>query len=343
MSAPRATQASAAPLRLPRVLFVMGKGGVGRSTVSAALGLHFAARGERVLLVEWALPEAIAPWFGAPPAGLEAVPLAPGLWTSNFSLPEALREYFVSHLGLGVLHDAVIASRPVRRLVDGVPGLHELMYLGRLMGLCTLVPEGGEGAVPHFDRFIVDAPATGYGASLFAVPATFASLGAGGLLRIEVGRVERLLRDPALSGALVVTLPEELPVAETNELVPRLTRQLGRPPLALLTNRSLASLLDEESGAARAPRWLAALAARLAMDEARAGLESLWAEVLRRRDHERLLARLGRACPLGLWRLDDQLLHEERPGPATIARRLAAVIGARLDREVAARPAGGPG
>ena len=72
--------------RLPRITFVLGKGGVGRSSVAAALGATRAARGERVLVLEWTVAEAMAPWFGLPPAGVVPVEIAENLFVADGSL-----------------------------------------------------------------------------------------------------------------------------------------------------------------------------------------------------------------------------------------------------------------
>src|SRR5581483_10037059 len=96
----RQTEEPESVTKIPRVLFVLGKGGTGRSSVAAALGSCFAARGENTLIVEWTFSEAIAPWFGQPPAGHEARELRPRLSVMNFSLDSTLREYFVGHLKL---------------------------------------------------------------------------------------------------------------------------------------------------------------------------------------------------------------------------------------------------
>ena len=86
--------------------------------------------------------------------------------------------------------------------------------------------------------------------------------------------VQRMMRDPAWSGALAVTLPEELAVEETLELVPRATRSLGRPLLAVIVNRSAARFVTEQER----PDWLGVSCGRLSPSCARA-LEGLHADL----------------------------------------------------------------
>jgi anion-transporting ArsA/GET3 family ATPase len=224
-----------AAVNLPRIVFVFGKGGVGRSTVAAALGLACAARGERVLVLEWAIADPIGPWFGAAAAGPTPRPVAPRLAVANFTLDDALRAYFVDHLHLGIIYRSVIRARAVTRMLEIAPGLAEMFFLGELWWLTTLA-EHERGL--HFDRIIVDAPASGHGASLLDVPETLAAMPAGGLLALETNRVTSLMADPERAGSILVGLPEPLVVDETLELVPRLPRE----PLALIVNRSAAAL-----------------------------------------------------------------------------------------------------
>ena len=111
--------------RLPRILFVLGKGGVGRSTVSAALAMALRRRGARTLVFEWTLSEAIAPWYGLAAAGIDPIEVEPGLAVANFCLEDSLRAYFVGHLGLGAFYRHVVNGRAMRRLVEAAPGIAE--------------------------------------------------------------------------------------------------------------------------------------------------------------------------------------------------------------------------
>ncbi len=226
---------------LPRIVFVLGKGGVGRSTVAAALGLVHAARGERVAVLEWAVADPIGPWFGAPPVGPTPTQIAPGLAAANFSLDEALRAYFVDHLRVGLVYRRIIRTRAVGRLIAVAPGLAEMFFLGHMWWLTTLAER--EAGIA-FDRIIVDAPATGHGASLLDVPATIAGMNASGMLALETQRLTDMLADPARTGAIIVAQPEPLIVDETLELVPRVTARIGLA--GLVVNASTAAVLPED-------------------------------------------------------------------------------------------------
>ena len=293
--------------RLPRIIFVLGKGGVGRSTIATALGLGLANRGERVLVLEWAVADPIAPWFGLPPAGPQPVEVSPNLWAANFSLDDALRSYFVDHLHLGVVYRRVIKADAVWRLIDVAPGISEIFFLGELWWLLNLAEKE---AGLRFDRIVVDAPATGHGASMLDVPQTLAAMGASGLMALEVQRVTGLVQDPSLTGAVVVALPEPLVIAETIELVPRVGERLGRAPLALLVNRGAGEL----AGHPRSFRW------RGLLPSTQQVLGQLEAQLSERARNEVALAQaLAAQTQLGTISLPERL----GLAPAGVARSLA--------------------
>jgi len=302
---------------LPPVVFVLGKGGVGRSTVAAGLGLASARQGKRTLVMQWALADPVSPWFGRPAAGYAAQALLAGLETMRFSAEAALEQYFVEHLHLRAFHRAFIANRHVRKVTRAAPGLEELMFLGTIMWLTTLARED-RGWV--YERVVVDAPAMGHGASLFAIPHATKLLGLGGLLVTETERVSAMLADPKRTAALVVTTPDELAVEETLEFWPRVTRDLGRPPAAVVMNRDVSALgpLPREGCA-----WLIAAGEGLA-PEPRAGLSRVYAHLARRAERERgLQARLSgvKTVPVA-----DALLLDASPAPIDVVGRAAAAL-----------------
>jgi Anion-transporting ATPase len=310
--------------QLPRIVFVLGKGGVGRSSVATALGMELAQRGERTLVFGWTVSDPIGPWFGLPPSGLMPQEVQPRLHVGNYRLDETLKLYFVEHLRLPRFYRHVINGVHVRKLIDASPGLAELFFIGHLWWLSTLA---AEEANLHFDRIVVDAPATGHGASLFDLPGVLASLRAKGLLGLEAQRVMRMMSDPSWTGAFVVSLPEELAAEETAELVPRLSSRLGRPPLAIFINRSVTDFVDP---AARAP-WLEALAARLS-PLARAGLDTVQADLRSRCRFELALRNvLADTTEHGVLSLGEQLARPGGHSPEDTVRRLQGEIGAYLE------------
>ena len=304
------------------MVFVLGKGGVGRSTVATALGAGLAAHGRHVLIAQWAVADPISTWFGRPPAGYAAAPLAENLATMNFSTEAALEQYFVAHLGMRGFFRAVIANRHVRQATRAAPGLDELMFLGMVMWLTTLA-RGELGW--SYDHVIVDPPAMGHGESLLAMPRVTGALGLGGLLATECARVAAMIGDPARSAVVVATTPDELAVEETREFWPRIARELGRPPLAVVVNRSVRALEPLPADQA-ACAWLRGVA--LPDDaESRFGVARVYAHLARRAARERELAdTIARAAPLGAIAIDDAMLVAEQPGPRVVLDRATAAL-----------------
>jgi anion-transporting ArsA/GET3 family ATPase len=302
---------------VPRAIFVLGKGGAGRSSMAAALGACFAGRGENTLIVQWSLADVISPWFGQPPAGHEAQPLLADLSVMNFSLDETLREYFVGHLKLRLMHDLIIANPHLRQLLHAGPGIAELFFCGRISWLLHLARE--ETGV-DYRRIVIDAPATGHSVALFALPRMLAAFDAQGLLALERGRVARMLADPADTGAVVVTLAEELAVEETQELVPAVRRELGRPPWMLVVNRSV----DRFFAGEQRPAWLEALSRSSGEG---AALRALYGGLLDRKRRERQLRDRALAETIAL---DDLLLAQGETTPRAVVESLARAFDERL-------------
>jgi hypothetical protein len=301
----------------PRILFVLGKGGVGRSTVSAALGLAASRRGERVLVFEWTIMDPISPWFGLAPASSTPVEVAPGLAVTSYSLDEALRAYFVDHLGFERFYRRVVRSGAVHALVEAAPGIGELLFLGTLWWMTTLAPEE---AGLDFDRIIVDAPATGHGGSILTMPETLRNMRPGGLLCREVERVTAMIADPTWTGAVVVATPEDLAIEETLELLPRVTHALGRPPLVAFVNRAVAHLLDADAAALLAERLSPA-----AREAASALVDELDG---RARGETRLSSVLAGRTQHGFLAFEDMLLARGTTNPREIVEALACATGA---------------
>ncbi len=215
-----------------RLLIVTGKGGVGKSSVSAALALVAAHRGRRVLVCEVNARERVAPLLGAAPAGPVARQAAPGIFTIDVTPDEAMREYGLMVLRFRTIYQAVFENRVVRFFLRVVPSLAELVMLGKILHEVR-VEEGGRR---RWDLVILDAPATGHAVQLLRVPAALADTVPAGPLRRDVERMRELLVDPALTSLSIVTLPEEMPVSESIDLDAQVRDVLAIPRGALFVN-----------------------------------------------------------------------------------------------------------
>ncbi|HEY3496730.1 MAG TPA: ArsA family ATPase [Polyangiaceae bacterium] len=237
-----------------RFLFVTGKGGVGKTTVTLALASALARSGKRVLVAVANKRDQLSELLGTPPLGTEITELLPGLSAVLLSAEVAIREYGHLKLKSRVLADSLFDNRYVQGFFAGAPGLKEWALLGKAW-YHSIEEVDGE---PRFDVVLFDAPATGHGLDMLRVPKVIVELSPPGLLRTDAERAWRMFQDPEKSGVVVVTLPEELPVNETEELVLALRTEIALPIAALVVNGVRPALFDESARAE-----LSALAPRL--------------------------------------------------------------------------------
>ncbi|MEJ7732794.1 MAG: ArsA family ATPase [Polyangiaceae bacterium] len=229
-----------------RFVFVTGKGGVGKTTVCAALGLALAARGKRVLVVMCHTKERLSALIGTPPIGDDIVRCADNLWAVNLSPEKALAEYGALILKVGAVARTVFDNAYVKAFFRAVPGLYEWSMLGKAWWHTTETDDRGRN---RFDVVLFDAPATGHGLDMLRVPKVILDVVPPGILRRDAERAWAMFQNPKQSGVLVVTLPEEMPTTETLELTAAV-RELGLPVLGLVVNGLMPALFDDAERAA---------------------------------------------------------------------------------------------
>jgi anion-transporting ArsA/GET3 family ATPase len=211
---------------------VTGKGGVGKSSVSAALALLAARAGKRVLVCEVNAQERVAPLLGAPPSGPATRQVRAGLYTVNVTPAAAMREYGLLVLKFKALYQAVFENRLVRHFLKVVPSLGELVMLGKILHEARAEPHGR----PRWDLVVLDAPASGHALQLLRVPGAMLGTVPPGPLRSDAEWMHAWLVDPARTALAIVTLPEEMPVVEAIELEQQLREQVGIDTAALVVN-----------------------------------------------------------------------------------------------------------
>jgi anion-transporting ArsA/GET3 family ATPase len=228
-----------------RLLIITGKGGVGKSTISAALGLLGARRGKRVLVCEVNAQERVAPLLGAPASGSSAREVVPGLFTVAVTPRDAMREYGIMVLRFKSIYDAVFENRLVRFFLRAIPSLAELVVLGKILHEVRVEEHGR----PRWDLVVLDAPATGHAVQLLRVPAALLDTVPPGPLRRDAQWMRDLLVDPLTTALSIVTLPEEMPVNEAIDLDSAVRDVLGIPRGALVVNAMPEELFSKEERA----------------------------------------------------------------------------------------------
>ncbi|MBI5504872.1 MAG: hypothetical protein HY899_08715 [Deltaproteobacteria bacterium] len=218
-----------------RLQFIVGKGGVGKSTLTAALALSSAAKGRRTLAIELAAPGGVARLFGvAAAAGNQAVAVRPGLSLMWIEGESALTEYLSLVVPIKRLLKTVFSSRLYRVFVAAAPGLKELMAIGKIWYEAQKTCADGS---PLWERIFIDAGASGHSLQYLQMPSAAAATFQSGLVHRESMRVEALLKDAETTCVHVVATPEEMPLGEAAAIVARLRDPLALPLGDLIVNR----------------------------------------------------------------------------------------------------------
>lgn len=226
-----------------RFLFITGKGGVGKTTVTAALALRLAAKGKRVLCAMCQAKERLSTLLDGPAVGEEISQLRENIWAVNMNPDAALSEYGLMVLRVRAIYKAVFENQVVRAFFRATPGLNEWAMLGKAWFHTTeLLPNGA----PRFDVVLLDAPATGHGLDMLRGPKVILDIAPPGLLRREAVRAWKLFSDPKLAGIVVVTLPEDMPVSESLELLSSIQNDLKLPVARIIVNQFLPPLFSPE-------------------------------------------------------------------------------------------------
>ncbi len=222
-------------------VFVVGKGGAGKTTVSAALALAAARKGKRVLLAMCNAKERLSYLLEVDPIGPHNQTIGPNIDAVNMVPRYALEEYGMIVLKVRSVYKAIFDNRFVAAFLRGTPGLESWSMLGKAYYHTKELDEDGQ---KRYDLVILDAPATGHGLEMLRVPQVITEVSPPGLLRNEAEAALELFRDPARGGTVVVTLPEDMPVNETLELHESLRDELRMPVTRLVINGVYPTLFE---------------------------------------------------------------------------------------------------
>ncbi len=197
-----------------RLLFVIGKGGVGKTTISVAIALAAERVNKKVLLVELGDSDRIGNIFGKTTLSHKPEKIHTSIWGVRANPRAELESYIHMHISIKFIANRITNSKLFDHLSDATPGLKEAMTLGRIW---RWEQKKNASNKPLFDLIIVDAPATGHGLSLLRVPKTLIDMIRMGPIVEQTRIVLKLLQDKQKTGVIIVTLPEELPVNEACE------------------------------------------------------------------------------------------------------------------------------
>ena len=309
---------------IPRLNVIVGKGGVGRTTVATAMGLASVRRGRDTLIVEVSLRQAVPELFDAVPRGYEPTECVPGLRAIRVTWEDALREYGVLKLKFRSLYRMVFENPFIRRILPAIPGVAEILVIGKILYVATDgLPDGSRPEV-----VILDAPATGHGISLLAAPFTVGDVVPSGPMAEDARRLRTQMLDRRFARFHIVTTPEEMPVAEGIELYEALHGRYGLEFGPLIVNGVQPGGLTDAQ--ARTLRWFAAR--RDPRDPVATAARAALFVAARERMQRAHIARLTSRIPIRAIPLPDV---SSEASPRRRVERLADHLGAMLWTEEA--------
>ncbi len=265
-----------------RAVLITGKGGVGKTTVTAGLARAGVEMGKRVLATEVSYePDSTSPLgeaLGGVKLGEAPVRVSESLYGALLTPHAGHLQFLRDALPMRMLADAALKSAAIRRFLLAAPTLPEMGILYRILDLLRQTQSDGS---PLYDVLLVDLPATGHALGLAQIPSAIIEVIRSGPIHTAVSEGLTMLRDTKQTTSIVVTLPETLPVSEAIELahgiqshqVPLHGLVLNRIPPDPFTERERQALaamqLDEMRmlGARRIPRIERARAARSRLDQ----------------------------------------------------------------------------
>lgn len=216
-----------------KLLFVTGKGGVGKTTVAAGLGMLGARMGKRTLVCEVDAKGNLATFFESGPTSFTPHEVDERLFAMSMQTEESLKEYLKLQLKVPLIARIGPLAHTFDFVANAAPGVKEILTVGKL---CYEVRER------NYDLVVVDAVASGHVVGQLAAPQAINELVKVGLVSAQTRWMLDILGDPAQTGVVVVSAPEEMPVSETIELVGRIENETNVALAAIVVNRVLPEL-----------------------------------------------------------------------------------------------------
>lgn len=225
-----------------RLVFVVGKGGSGKTTFAIAIGLAAERMGKKVLIVETGDADAAGHVFGKGTLQHTPEKVSSGIWGARIHPKSVLEEYIHVHIGFRFISNAITRASLFEHLADATPGLKDVMTLGQIWRF--------EKKTDEYDLVVVDAPATGHGLSLLRQPGTLADMLRFGPIANQTKAVQNLLGNREKTGIALVTLPEELPVNEAVEFIKQADTELQMPVNMTIINKVYEDMFNDDESEA---------------------------------------------------------------------------------------------
>ena len=216
-----------------KLVFVTGKGGVGKTTIAAALAWLAADRGKKTLVCEIDAKGDLASFYETGPTRFEEREVAPRLWAMSMDTEASLKQYLSLQLKLPLVSKIGPLAKMFDFVASAAPGVREIVTVGKL---CWEVRER------HYDFIVVDASASGHIVGQLAAPQAINQLVQVGLVRQQTGWMLDILGDAHTTGLVVVATPAEMPVSETLDLTARIRQETNVDLAAVVVNRVLPEL-----------------------------------------------------------------------------------------------------
>ena len=224
------------------LLIVTGKGGVGKTSVTAAIAIAAARAGSRVLACEMDGSGRLAASFGSDPVGFEPSTIALGddvfVDAMSMDTERALREYVRLFVKIPFADRVGSLARIFDYVADAAPGVREILAIGKV---CHEVRRD------NYDLVVVDAESTGHVVSQIDAPRAMSEFVHSGVIAEQTGWMSEILEDPERTGVVVVTVAEGLPVSETGELIDTISGRTGVSVASVIVNRVPEAGLDRTS------------------------------------------------------------------------------------------------
>jgi len=227
-----------------RLVFVTGKGGVGKTTVAAALGMAGARAGKRTIVCEVAQQERMSGVFRREGVGYSETQLETDLYAMSIDPQESMDEYLRSQIKPSALYALLFDNRFFQYFAAATPGMRELVTIGKIWELAQF--ERRNPSASPYDLVIVDAPSTGHGLAFLQTPRTFRDTARVGPISRQAGKIDAFICDPQSTGVVAVALPEEMPVNETVDFERELRDEMGMDLDAVVVNALLPERFDPE-------------------------------------------------------------------------------------------------